>query len=198
MESQNSSNILNIDSSSAITENTQNQNTQKTRKFRYTPSDLMDAEKELNVSNMMQLQNEITDDMLLYNKEDELLNSAFNKNNININDDSPDMLNENINVKSFSNNFNNNLESEEILDDKWDDIRQFMNLKDISYFSLTNKKIGKNAVLDLITELEKERNYFEEKVLSSVGNILYFFCLKNLLQLNCSIFNEIFTLNKNK
>ena len=133
-----------------------NSKNNKTNKFRYTRSDLVDAEMELNVSNIIQLQSEITDDILLYNKEDQFLNSAFNKNNINVDDE---YFN---GVQSFNNtnansvrNFCNNLDSEEILDDKWDDIKQFISLKDIALLSMTNKKIGKNAILEIIQELEK-------------------------------------------
>jgi hypothetical protein len=135
----------------------------RTRKFRYTQSDLLDAEKELNVSNIMQIQPDITDDLLLYNKEDQLLNSTFNKHNINIEESYTDEIHS-FNLKNFS----RNLESEEILDDKWDDIRKYLNLRDIAFLSITNKKIGKNAISEIIQELEKEKNYYEEKILSSV------------------------------
>ena len=143
--------------------NNNNNNNKRIKNFRYTPSDLLDVEKELNVSNIMQLESDITDDLLLYNKEDQFLNSAFNKNNIKVDDD---YMNE---IQTFNNkNFCNNLESEEILDDKWDDIIQFVSIREIALLSLTNKKIGKNAILELIQELEKEKNYFEEKVLAAV------------------------------
>jgi len=160
LKDQNNSNIVESEN--------KNIDNKKTKIFRYTQSDLLDAEKELNVSNIIQIQSEISDDLLLYNKEDQFLNSAFNKNNINIDEDYMNEI-QTFNVKGF----NINLDSEEILDDKWDDIRQFISLREISVLSLTNKKIGKNAILEIIQELEKEKNYFEEKVLSSVKYIKF-------------------------
>jgi hypothetical protein len=139
-------------------------------KFRYTYSDLLDAEKEFNISNLIQIQSEITDDLLLNNKEDQLLNSLFNKNSIIIEDSFTDDIHP-FNIK----NINANLEIEEILDDKWNDISKYLSLKDIALLSITNKKIGKNAISEIIQKLQKEKYYYEEKILSSVN--IYIFVL---------------------
>lgn len=152
----------------------------KSKIYEISKQELLDAEKELNVSNLIQLESNISDDLLLYNKEEQLLHSEFQNKDIHLmskfnilstpkskyksnKKDDPNS-NNNINYQQH-----NNLEYEEILDDKWDNISKFLTLKDIATISYINKKLGKNCIISLIDELEKEKLFYEEKVLSSVA-----------------------------
>ena len=147
--------------------NTENYEKEKRNKFyQFTKNDLIEAEKEINVSHLIHFDANLSDDLLLYNKEDQLLNSEYQNKGIN--------LSNRLNISSTPKIFNNNiLELEEILDDKWDYVSKFLCLKDVAIFSLINKKIGKNCVLSIIEELEKEKLFYEEKLLSSVIDIFF-------------------------
>ncbi len=139
----------------------------KIKIYQISKNDLIESEKELNVSNLIQMESNISDDLLLYNKEDHFLSSELNKKGMNF-------LNKLIinSTPQIKPNLSN-LESEDILDDKWDNISKFLSLKDIAHLSLINKKIGKNSILSIIDELEKEKLFFEEKIISSVKYTFY-------------------------
>lgn len=138
----------------------------KSKVYQISKSELLEVEKELNVSNLIQMESNISDDLLLYNnnKEDQFFNSEFNNKGINfmskfrIIDSTPQIKHNPM-----------KLDAEDILDDKWDNYSFFLSLKDIAVFSLINKKIGKNAIISMIEELEKIKLFFEEKVLSTVS-----------------------------
>ena len=140
----------------------------KSKVYKISKSELLEVEKDLNVSNLIQMESNISDDLLLYNnKEDQFLNSELISKGIN--------FMSKIRIIASTPQVKHNpmkLDAEDILDDKWDNYSIFLSLKEIAVFSLINKKIGKNAIISMIEELEKEKLFFEEKVLSTVSQLL--------------------------
>lgn len=156
----------------------------KSKVYQISKSDLIEVEKELNVSNLIQLESNISDDLLLYNnKEDQFLQSELNNKGINIMS--------RLSIIASTPQIKHTpmkLDAEDILDDKWDNYSVFLSVKDISISSLINKKIGKNGIISMIEELEKEKTFFEEKVL---GTVNYAFYIKFIFLLLKFIINSI-------
>lgn len=149
-----------------MTDMNDNCNNKKPKVYQFSKNDLLEAERELNLSNFIQMESNISDDLLLYNKEDEIFNADFTNKNVNL------MGKFNVISTPQIKQMVTNLNSEDILDDKWDNFSKFLSFREIANLSLINKKIGKNSILSVIEELQRELTHFEEKVLSSVSNII--------------------------